>query len=217
MPAAAATFALSGLTGLAAPSTRGTAGTTYYAWDTFTGNPASAGFPNLTAPINDSTPELGTNPGLALLVTNNSEDHISSSGNYYSSTGAVNETVTFDTSGVLGTGFTTLILQGVTAFGPFGTALTFSDINGVSPVVVQGLNAAGNSQFWAKWEIPGNQRSYTGTLLTGPNSFVSLDFLSVDTYWNAAGYQPDTMAVPEPSVPAVLLLAGAAFARRRRF
>jgi hypothetical protein len=129
----------------------------------------------------------------------------------------VNETVTFDTTGVLGTGFTSLILQGVTAFGPFGTPLTFGNINGVSPTVVQGLNAAGNAQFWAKWDLPGNQNTYTGTLLTGANSFVSFDVLSVDTYWNAASFQPDAAIVPESGSAMLLLLTAAAgFVRRRR-
>lgn len=216
LPATAATFAINSVSTVVAPSTRGQANTTYYGWDLFSGNPGDPGFPNQTAPINDSTPDLGTNPGFALLVTNNGEDHISGSFNYYSSSGSVNETVTFDTDGSASQGFTSLILQGVTAFGPFGTPLTFSDINGVTPEVVQGLNAAGKSQFWAKWDLPGNQNTYAGTILTGSNSFVSFDILSVDTYWNSGGFQPDTALVPEPASSLLGLVSVAALLRRRR-
>ena len=213
----AATFAISSLTTLVTPSTRGNAGTTYYGWDTFSGNPGDAGFPNLTAPINDSTPELGTNPGLALLVTNNGEDHISSSQNYYSASGSVNETVTFDTSGTAGTGVTTLILQGITAFGDFGAPITFSSINGVAPVVVFGVNAAAKGQFWVRWDVPGNQDTYTATLTSGANSNNSFDILSVDTYWNSGTtYQPDLVVVPEPSSALLLGVVGLMIRRRRR-
>lgn len=216
--APAANYLLSTQSGLITPTGRGGANATYFGWDTFTGNPGDANYPNLTAAINDSTPDIGSATG-ALILTNNGEDHISASGNYYSSSGTTNETITAPTAGVAGSGFTTIIAQGITAFGPFGSPLLFSDIAGVAPQVFQNANAAGGAQFLALWQIPGNAPSYSFTI-TSPssNSNNSLDKVIVDTFWSSTGYQGDTFAaVPEPTVPGLGLLAmlGLTLCRRR--
>ncbi len=211
----AANYILSEQTALIAPTGRGGANTTYFGWDSFTGNPPTA--PNFTAPINDSTPDLGSATG-ASIVTNNTEDHISSSGNYYSSVGTTNETITAPTTGTSGSGFTTIIAQGIALFGGFGLGLNFSPVAGVVPSVSQGLNSAGNGQFVAVWEIPGNAASYNFTMSSpADNSHNSFDKIIVDTFWSPATYQGDRFqAVPEPTAAGLGLLSLLGLALRRR-
>ena len=215
----AATFYLSEQTDLIAVTGRGGPDTSYYGWDTFN----ELGSRDLPNTISDGTPELGTNPGGALIVTNNVEDHISNaSGNYYSGTGRVNETITADSVAVIAGGFTTIIAQGITAFGDFGSPLQFSAINGVLPTIAQAVNAFGGGgangkgQFWALWELPGNQDSFQFTITTDPaangggGSFVSIDKLTVDTLWSAGKPANDLVfaaPVPEPAVAMFLALA----------
>ncbi len=214
----AATLVLTEQTGIAVPAGRGGANSTYFGWDTFTGTAGDAGFPNTTGAINDPSPEIGTNPGGALIVTTNAQDHISGSGNYYSFTGTVGERITAPAAGIVGQGFTSIIVQFLSApgFGAINPVVDFGTINGVSPVVAQGLNGAGLGHLWAKWDVPGNQASYQIDFTSaGPDSHVSIDKLVVDTFWSATGFQGDTMAVPEPSLLGLTGL-GLLAARRRR-
>lgn len=212
----AAIWTLSSQTGLIAPSGRGDAGNLYAGWDTFSGNPPSA--PDFVSPIQDSTPDL---PGSVLqgasIRTNNGEDHLSASGNYYSSTGRVDETVTAPASGIAGVGFTTIIAQGITAFGAFGSPLSFSVIGGISPEVTFGTTAGtGRDFFVAVWHLEGNEPSYSFTMNGG--GFTSLDQLSVDTFWSPFASHPDQfIAVPEPGAGSLALaLPGLVLFRRRR-
>lgn len=214
----AAVFNMNTSTGLFAPSERGSAGTTYLGWDTFDKDPGTGTTGDPAAGIiDDSTPDIGSGFGTGSLVTTNGEDHISSSLNYYSSTGSVAETIDFTSSGTAGTGFTTIIMQGNTLFGGFIANLQFSDILGVAADVVQGENAAGQGQFWARWDVPGNQTNYSVDMTTGPFSFVSLDKLTVDTIWDSSSFAEGTTVIPEPS--AWMLIAGGLLTgclRRRR-
>ena len=154
--------------------------------------------------------------GSGFWTTNNNEDHISNSLNFYSGSGSVNETITFGTDGVVGTGFTTIILQGQTLFGDFGTTLGFTPIAGITPGVVQGPNAAGGAQFFARYEIPGNSEEYSVNMVTGPFSFVSFGNFEVDTYWSETGFSSDTAVIPEPTSGLLALSAAGLFVLRRR-
>lgn len=211
----AATFYLNQQTDVVAPTGRGGANTTYFGWEAFN-DPAP-----FSGVLNDTTPDIGSAITGAAFVTNNGEDHISGSGNFYSGAGSLNETLSIPTNGVVGTGFTTLIVQGITAFGPFGTVMTFSDINGVSPTYVGGMNATGGSgkeQFVLRYDLPGNQSIYDILMTSAANSFQSFDRIVVDTFWSETGFQGDVfIAAPEPS-RALLGMAGLVFVglRRRR-
>ncbi len=204
----AATIDISNAFGTVAPTTRGGGNSSWVGWDTW--DDGGAG----NSVINDSTPDIGSGPGI--WATNNNEDHISGSFNFYSGSGSVNETISFGTDGVPGSGFTTILLQGSTLFGDFGTTLGFGDIAGVSPTVVQGLNAIGAGQVFARYEIPGNAEEYSVNMVTGPFSFVSFGNFEVDTYWSETGFSPDTAVVPEPSSGLLILSATGLLVLRRR-
>lgn len=213
-----AAFDISTATGLFAPSFRGSGNTTYLGWDTFD-DPNFTGFASDVV-INDNTPDVGTYAGsAALILGNTANDHISSGGNIYSGETTLDETITAPTDGTPGTGFTTLIVQGITAFGPFGgpTPISFSSINGVSPTVVVGDDAIGSAQFWVKYEIPGNAATYSFTM-TSVDVHESIGLLVVDTAWSADGYSSDIAVVPEPStlVMSVLATVGFVAAARRK-
>ena len=208
LPAAssAVTIDISSAFGTVAPDTRGGANSTTAQWDTWADPGGASGV------ITDRAAEVGS----GFWTTNNNEDHISNSLNFYSGSGSVNETITFGTNGVAGTGFTTIILQGQTLFGDFGTTLGFTPINGVLPGVVQGPNAAGAAQFLARYEIPGNAEEYSVNMVTGPFSFVSFGNFEVDTYWSETGFSSDTAVVPEPTSGLLALSAAGLFVLRRR-
>lgn len=211
----AATYAMTAVNDVVSPTGRGLANTTFYGWETFN----DVGFRNI--PINDSTPDIGSNPGGANFQTTNGQDHVLNSGNLYFMAGTLAEQLTAVTNGVLSTGFTTIIVQGVTAsgFGGFPDSITLA-LNGMAPTqYVQGVNAAGSGQFWALWEVAGNDASYNVSLAGVPNqAHYSLDRVTVDSFWSNSGYQGDYMAIPEPSRSMLCLLAavGACLRRSRR-
>ena len=209
-PAGAATYLISAQTGLIAPSTRGGADSAFYGWDTFN-DPA-----NRAQPIDDATPDIGTSVAGARFRTTNGEDHVLGSGNFYLFAGTPAEDVTAVSAGILGTGFTSVILQGVTAFDAYPGLWSFPAVNGVTPEFAQGVNAAGFGQFWVKYDFPGNAGSYAIPFSAGGPHY-SIDKFTVDTVWNAQGFSPDSaLAVPEPSGAALALLALSAGLRRRR-
>jgi hypothetical protein len=198
-PGAAATFTMDQLLDVTVPSSRGSANTTWFGWEAFNESNTR------NVPIDDSTPDLGTTASGARFRTTNGEDHVISSGNlYFFTTGqSLAEEITVPTSGTVGTGFTTIILQAVTApgFGSFPAPITLNAINGVTPTIVQGSNAAGLGQFWAVWTVPGNQAGYTITL-TGPanQQHYSFDRVVVDTFWSASLPTVDSMAQFTPAI-----------------
>ena len=202
----AVTIDISSAFGTVAPDTRGGPNSTTAQWDTWAEPGGASGV------ITNRAAEVGS----GFWTTNNNEDHISNSLNFYSGSGSVNETITFGTDGVVGTGFTTIILQGQTLFGDFGTTLGFTPIAGITPGVVQGPNAAGGAQFLARYEIPGNSEEYSVNLVTGPFSFVSFGNFEVDTYWSETGFSSDTAVIPEPTSGLLALSAAGLFVLRRR-
>jgi hypothetical protein len=207
--AEAATYLISEQTGLIAPVTRGGADSTFYGWETFN-DPASR-----NVPINDSTPDIGTPAAGALFRTTNGEDHVLGSGNFYLFAGNPAEEVTAVSAGLLGTGFTTVILQGMTAFDPYPGMWSFAPVNGIAPEFAQGVNANGFGQFWVKYNFPGNAANYV-IPFSATGSHYSIDRFTVDTVWSASGFSGESaLAVPEPSVAALLLLTCLGLCRRR--
>ena len=192
-------FVMDQLSTIVEPGLRGTANTTYFGWDLFTDTS------DVTSPIDDSTPDIGTTSAGVRFRTTNSEDHLSSSKNYYSGSLTMAEEVTVATSGTVGSGYTTIIAQGVTAFGGFGGPISFSAIEGVTPTVVQTINLAGKGQVWAQWKIPGNAASYTFTMSAPTGGAISLDKFIVDTFWSSSSYQGDVMRAT--ATPAALIIS----------
>ena len=206
-PIQAANFVVSSAFDIFTPSTRGDATSTYVGWDSFDDGGAGNEI------INDSTPDLGSSVGA--FVTLNAEDHLSGSGNFYSGGGSVNERIAFDTAGIVGSGFTSVIAQGITLFGPLGSDVGFSEIHGVAPEVIQLTNGAGKGQLWAKWDLPGHETSYEFTMTGGGN--VSLDKLTIDTSWSASRFNTDSAsAIPEPSSALLSLVGLSLFLGNRR-
>ncbi len=184
--------------GLFSVSARGTQGSTFFGWDSFNE------LLERSAPIHDSTPDIGASLGGANFQTTNAEDHVTEDGNLSFTTGSLAEQISAPTAGTVGAeGYTTLILQilAVPGSGAFPADITLNPINGISPKVVQALNAAGDGQLWAKWDLPGNQASYTITV-TGPVNQAGYHFdkVTVDTHYSATAYLPDSVAASPPSI-----------------
>lgn len=200
LPSLAADYTLNQETTHVAPVTRGAATSTHFGWDSFGA---------ISTPIDDTTPDIGANPPAGVRFrTTNTEDHTSGSGNYYSYSSPPAEEVTVVTNGTPGVdGKTTIIVQLVTLFGGFPSDFIISPINGVQPTVVQGTNKASRGQLWARWEIPGNQASYTFTITGAPDtSAYSFDKIEVDTFFAADGATiADTMILSEPAAANLVL------------
>jgi len=213
---AAQTFDISTANGLFTPSFRDTTNndlnnSTWWGWSF-----GSFGTPFTT--VNNPAPTVGVG-GLdgSIVQTGASPAAIvSGSGNIYTGTNFA-ETIQFTlpTNGTVGSGFTTIILQGSTAFGGFNNndPGLFGSIGGATPEVVVTNNALGQGQFWVKYEISGNAATYTMDYTL--NGFTSLAGLTVDTFWSATAFAPDIAVIPEPST-ALLLLAGLAAPLLRR-
>ncbi|TWT47523.1 hypothetical protein Pla111_11380 [Botrimarina hoheduenensis] len=211
----AAVFDLASATDLFVPTFRGNAHTTWVGWDTFDDGGT------LSEVINDTTPDLGTDPGS--FVTTSGEDHLSGSGNYYSGGTPVAETVTFAThAGV--DGFTTVIVQAMTLFGGWGDVVQFGTIDGVAPILVlqsdnqrTSFGTTGGSLF-VKYEIAGPITTPEFAITTsGFGSPTSFDQLVIDTLWSPTGYATDTaVATPEPASTIAALIAIVGFAVRPR-
>lgn len=216
--ASASTFDIAFTPDLFTPTFRGDANTTWVGWDVFDDNGAGDMI------INDVTPDVGSSGGA--FVTVDGQDKLSGSLNYYSGFFPVNEQITFDTDGVAGSGFTTIVIQAKTLFGGFGAPVTFSPINGVAPTIVNTAtsplanfttNAVGEGQFFAKYELPGIDGPQTISMSGG--TFTSIDTFVIDSVWSPTGFAPDTAVItPEPGAALLAAFAAAAstVARRRR-
>lgn len=221
------------------PSFRGEANTVYYGWSSnFDSDPVSESGEVFNSP-NPPTPNSGTSVTTYPLQQTNADgtpvtspDIISSTNNIYYGPGGGGTAylkLTIDTSGVEASGFTTIIVQGVSlqnAQAPLFAVPSLSSIGDVAPTFVYGLNAADPTnqelQWWAKYELTGNEPFYDIIItLTsgGPSNPISINKLSVDTLWSSSGFASDTVqAVPEPSTYALLALGVAilSYAKLRR-
>lgn len=221
---ARAQFVINSATDLFVPSFRqdGTgANETYFGWGpgTFDGG---ANNELMESPAPTINPTAG-----ATLDQNNTADILSASNNVFSSVSSnVDMTMNIPTNGTPGTGFTTIIIQGR---GLAGSGVTnhvlFGQIAGVSADFVVSGNGASPifTQWWAKYQIPGNLASYSVNITGAPgagNTFpISMSGLIVDTSWSASVFAADTASVPEPA--SLSMLAGGAIwslsRRGRRF
>jgi Putative Ig domain/Ig-like domain CHU_C associated len=197
--------AMSQSAGLFSISTRGTQGSTYFGWDTF--NDAL----DRAMPINDTTPDIGTTTVGTNFQTTNTEDHVIDNGDFFFSAGSLAEQITVPTDGTVGTeGFTSLILQisAIPGSGPFPAAIALNSLNDVTPTVVQAVNSAGDGQLWAKWDLPGNQASYTISLSAVANQAnFGFDKVIVDSHFSTTAYLPDSAAATLPSITTASALA----------
>jgi len=210
---ASAQFVINESTRLFDPSFRGLANTTWFGW----GSGSFDGASNNELIDNPAT-TIGIATAGVSLTQSTAFDILSSGNNIYTSTaGATDLLLALPTSGTLGLGFTTIIVQGKTAFGGFGIAPAFGTIAGVSSVFEIGNNATASGQFWAKYEIAGNLSSYNLAITLAAESFTSIAELEVDTYWSATGFAADIAVVPEPSALALVGLGSfALFGLKRR-
>lgn len=221
-------FVISEATGLFTPSFRGSSSTTHFGWryGTWDGNPSSDGQPDITPDVINGTPsDNPANLAGPLLTQSGAVDIVSSSDNIYSSVSSVNSAgliLTIPTDGLVGTtGYTTIIIQGM-GMGGYGMPLDtfgFGNINGIEPVFVYGLNNAAEpaGQWFAKWEIPGNQESYTVSIHghSAGVGVLSVTDMMVDTWFSETSFASDLAVVPEPTTLA-LCVAGAALLFRHR-
>lgn len=195
------------------PSFRGAANTTYFGWEngTWDGNPPpNPGDPDPSPDTLNGTPSINAAGYTDLLVNNLSSDIVSGSDNIYP--GGIDLTLTIPTDGVVGTGFTTIVIQGNglsgAGFGVLLDTFNFGEINGVAPTYVVGGNSEFETQWWAKWELLGNEATYTVDIgeTTDYAGVTSVTDMVVDTFWSPSDFAADTArVVPEP---ATLALAG---------
>lgn len=207
----AAPFVIAGSPGVFTPSFRGAANTTYFGW-------GSGSFDaSVDNELIDNPPTTVGGAAGAALNQVGTTDVLSSSNNIYASSGNLSLEITTPTLGTPGTGFTTLIVQGRTAFGGFPGGANnpvLGAINGVLPTTVIGTNGANAGQVWSKYELSGNQASYVIPLTGGAN--VSLNTLIVDAQWSSVGFAADSAIAPEPATISALGAAGCALLGRRR-
>ncbi len=209
-----ADFTLNKESGLVTPTTRGSLNTTRFGWDSFE-DPATYTVPGNA--LADDTPDIvdfSTPAGVKFESLHGNKNR-ASSGNYYSGsnsgTAVINEKVTVVTKGTPGVDGKTTIIAQLVGTGAFPSSWTFSDIDGVAPVVVQGLNSANRGQVWAEWELPGNALTYEFTLgsVAHPSfgqAHMSFDKIEIDTWYDAGGdSHPDSLIVSEPAALAHLM------------
>jgi hypothetical protein len=219
LSSAQAAFVISASPGPFVPSFRDPAGmdagnTTWFGW-------GSGSFDGSTDNelIDNPLPTLGTGGLNGTLAQVGALDILSSSNNIYVGTAQPEALLLgVPTNGTVGTGFTTLIIQGRTAFGAYNTDMlpSFGAINGILPTGVTGVNSTTAGQFFVKYELPGNAASYSIPINLPGGNGISINQLVVDTQWSANGFAADLALVPEPTGAALLLLAGLSLGRRRR-
>ncbi len=207
-----ANFTLNKESSHVAPTTRGSLRTTHFGWDVFE-DPATYS----STVLADETPDLvsATTPEGVKFESLHANLNRASSGNYYSGSSSanavINEKVTVATNGTPGVDGKTTIIAQLVGTGMFPSTWTFGEINGVTPEVVAGGNAAGRGQVWVKWEIEGNAPTYEFTLssVSHPSfgqAHMSFDKIEIDTWYAPDGAShPDSMILFEPPAIAFIM------------
>ena len=207
---ASAQFVINSSTGLFDPAFRGQANTTWFGW-----GPGRFEGTTQNELIDNPAPNIGTTINGISFTQNPGNDILASSDNIYSGAAAATDLLlAIPTSGNVGSGFTTIIIQGRTAFGGYDIAPSFQPISGINPLFAVGPNANGAGQFWAKYELPGNLESYDLTVNLPTGSFISIAELEFDTQWSATSFAADVAVVPEPGTMAFSALGGLALLLR---
>ncbi len=225
---------------------RGDANTTFYGWDIFEPNgPAVSPAPFVPGgqpqgfigfQLNDSTPDLGTDPGGVSFSQNlnggnfeinggSIDGYVRQSTNLYSgfAPGDIfDATAIIKSSGVIGTGFTTVLVQmeanGVDNFSILPSEITLDGSE--ADAFALGINENGIAQLWMEWNLTGNSETYNLDFL-GSTDSGNLGVITIDTAWTS-GPQSSidnanvTAIVPEPAAASFLLLASLAFVSLRR-
>ncbi len=200
--------------------------TTYAAWDVLEGTGAILGFFG-TRVLNDSTPDIGAtlgigHSGVSYLLAQNGGGfgHRSGSSNFYSAMDNMNDTISGQTRGSTGAGFSTIVLQfKALANNAMPNLLaSIADPNFTLVKQLYTLGEQGEGMYWFEWTAAGGNLDYA-IQMTSDYQHVTLDSFSLDNYWTS-GASPivsGVNAAPEPTRAVLLLLAmGTVVLRRRR-
>jgi len=215
--------------------TRGSAGSTYQEWDIFVNpdGPNAPNSPGVTPPDGAFPADVAAVPfnpnGIADVGDASASAFITSGGNIYSPTAAIDLNIDVPNYNESTAAFTTVVLQVDTQ----GTSLTEDSVllGGLAPDAAaihaeEELGGFGGlkQSWWFQWTLPGNADSYHFDVLAAEAS-LSIDKVAVDTIFAATGQQAFTVttptAVPEPAswmlaAVAGLLLGTLGVIRRRR-
>ena len=193
---------------------------TYQEWDRFD-TPAGPNAPNSpNVPVAAAVAAAPFNTaGVANLVDTSGGSFVTSGGNIYSPTAVVSVDATVPNFDAPTAQWTTVVLQTRTQ----GTAVDLSTVQLTADSVVyqpidsalvftQVLGGFGGTleDRWFQFVVPGNSASYL-IEFNAPSSSMSLDKVSVDTFWTAAQtpiVEPNP--VPEPATWLTLLCGGLA-------
>jgi len=225
------------------PTFRGTANSTYFGWGNgdFGGSWYNDVHPDTPVPVaNDyrllegAVATLGSGAFRGSLSQVNDYNILAFSDNIYPTSGKFPAGVTSETVNIhipinvslenVGTGFTTIIIQGNTTSSAYGAnPPIFLDLDyerDVQMSYVLGTNNStggiGKGQFWVKYEIAGSAEEFTISFLAGLSG--SIAGLTVDTIWSPTQIATDTAlaAVPEPSTYLLVGLGLIALAWKHR-
>lgn len=211
--------------------TRGNdANTTFYGWDSFedSGVGGSVG----GSILDDSTPDLGIDPGTARFFqgTNGLASppppilygHRSGSGNYYAgflASSVMDDTITGTAVSSGSGGFTTLVLQAVGQPASGVGSVDFVASAGWTKVKdIYGTSSNGTGHYWQEWIQAGDNLAFSIDMDSVATSY-AFDAFTIDTFWTSGSSAAinSVTAVPEPSTYAMMALGLGLliFARRR--
>lgn len=199
--------------------------TTWFGWGAgdFAGN---IHLSNAYRVLDGANPTIGANSLKGSLSQLNGYNILASSNNIYPTTSKFPAGVTSETINInipinvslenVGTGYTTIIIQGNTISSPYGSNppqfLALDYPGEVQMTYVVGTNqssalngAIGRGQFWVKYEIEGSALDFTVSFLAGLNGNIA--GITVDTMWSPTQFAADTAIAPVPE-PSTVLLAG---------
>jgi hypothetical protein len=172
--------------------------------------------------LDDSSPDLGDNPGSANIRQNNSLwGNVTGTNNLYSGFfpgAAFDIAVRVVPDGAIGAaGWTTVVFQ---LRENAGTPLSPFTLDGLPPVEFRSgpTGPGGRIEHWYEWHLPGSRPFYSVSVLS-PGPHAAIDALIVDTIFTP-GDTPIDVVVPEPAAARVavcglLAILGISWATRR--